>query len=161
MHPTRVSELLLYRLSVVTRSTSLPLVRIFEGEFGITRHHWHMLALLVEHGAMQPSQLAALSWLDRPRVSRGLAGLIDKGLATRASDGGRVHRVQATAAGLDLYDKAMKRVAAFNAQLASVLSAKERSDFDQMLARLQSRALSLADEVARASPPAPRNRRRA
>jgi DNA-binding MarR family transcriptional regulator len=158
LNPQRVTDLLLYRLSVVTRSTSLPLVRIFEGELGITRRHWHLLALLVENGATAPSKLAAMTGLDRPRISRAVAGLVERGLIERrATD--RRPRLETTAAGRALYDTAMRRVRAINTALAATLDADERRAFDGMLARLQERARTLADEVARGAPAARRNRR--
>lgn len=158
--PRGVTDLLLYRLSVITRSTSLPLVRIFEGEFGITRRHWHILALLVEQGAMPASQLATLCWLDRPRISRALQGLIEKGLVVRASGAGRSHNLLVTDKGTQLYGLAMKRVAAVNAELACTMTREERQLLDDILRRLQTRVATLADEVARTAPSAARHKGR-
>lgn len=160
LDPQRVTDLLLYRMSAVTRSTSLPLVRIFEGELGITRRHWHILALLVECGATAPSALARTSWLDRPRISRAVAGLVERGLVAREAMRGRSQTLHATEAGRSLYADAMRRVVAFNAALAATLDADERRALDSMLARLQDRARTLADDLTRGTPTAPRNRRR-
>jgi DNA-binding MarR family transcriptional regulator len=161
LHPQVVTDLLLYRLNVITRSASLPMVRLFEGELGITHRHWHMLALLVQHGAMPPSQLASLTWLDRPRISRAISGLVDKGLVQRAAGAARTRPVGVTDAGRRLYARAMQRVGAFNAQLALTMSGAERQLFDDCLRRLQSRVQQLTEEATRNTPPAPRNRRRA
>lgn len=189
--PRRVTDLLLYRMSVVTRCTSLPLVRIFEGEFGITRRHWHILALLVEHGAMPASRLATLCWLDAPRISRAVSGLSEKGLVARATDlagdpstdaatdsatdsatdaatdsaavhatPSRARHLVVTDKGLALYGRAMQRVSALNAELARTMSLEERQVFDGMLRRLQARALTLAEEVARTAPPSARHKGR-
>lgn len=159
-NPQLVSDLLLYRMSVITRSTSLPLVRLFEGEFGITRRHWHMLALLVEHGAMPSSHLATLCWLDRPRISRAVSGLIEKGLVTRQGGAGNFRDLVVTAAGRHLHERAMQRVGALNRELASTLSLAERQLLDGMLTRLQERVADIAEQAARAAPSAGRNKRR-
>jgi DNA-binding MarR family transcriptional regulator len=159
-HPQRVTDLLLYRLSAITRSTSLPLVRIFEGEFGITRRHWHLLAVLVEQGAMPSARLATLCWLDRPRISRAVSGLRQKGLVAPAAGAGRARDLVVTDAGRQLYARAMQRVTAFNTELVRTLSAAERTQLDTMLRRLQERAATLADEVARTAPSAARHKGR-
>lgn len=158
--PQVVSDLLLYRMAVITRSTSLPLVRLFEGEFGITRRHWHMLALLVEHGAMPSSRLATLCWLDRPRVSRAVSGLIQKGLITRQAGAGRTQDLMVTEAGQQLYARAMRRVGALNAELACTLSLAERQLLDGMLTRLQAHVADISEQAARETPAAGRNKRR-
>jgi DNA-binding MarR family transcriptional regulator len=161
--PRCVTDLLLYRMSVVTRSTSLPLVRIFEGEFDITRRHWHILALLVEHGAMPSSRLATLCWLDAPRISRAVSGLSEKGLVARtagAAGAARSRSLIVTDKGIELYGRAMQRVSALNAELARTMSLEERRAFDGMLRRLQARAMTLADEVARSAPPSARHKGR-
>lgn len=159
-HPRCMSDLLLYRMNVITRSTSLPLVRIFEGELGITRRHWHILALLVEHGAMPSSQLATLCWLDRPRISRAVQGLHEKGLVARHQGAGRSRLLVVTATGTQLYSQALKRVVALNAALAQTLSLQERQLLDNMLGRLQVRVATLAYEVAKTAPSVHRNKGR-
>lgn len=158
--PRRVADLLLYRMSVITRSTSLPLVRIFEGEFGITRRHWHMLSLLVEHGAMPSSRLATLCWLDRPSISRAVSGLVQKGLITRRGSASHSRELEVTEAGQQLYESAMQRVGALNGELARTLSLAERQSLDGMLTRLQSCVADIAERAARTAPISGRNKRR-
>ncbi len=155
--PRRLDEMLLYRLSVITRGSSLPMVRIFEGGLGITRRHWHVLALVVEHGGLSPSQVSDLCWLDRPQASRALSGLIEQKLVQRFAGPARTCRMQATAAGIQMYERALAQVTHFNAELIGVLSAEERLQLDSLLARLQGRVQTLADDVARAAPPARRS----
>jgi len=157
LRPQRLDDLLLYRLSVITRSASLPMVRLFEGELGITRRHWHVLALVAEHGSLSPSQIADLCWLDRPQVSRALAGLVEMGLLQRQPGVGRT-RIEASDAGRMMYGRALQRVAAFNAELVSVLSAPQRAQLDAMLALLQAQVQGLSDATARTAMPARRSR---
>jgi DNA-binding MarR family transcriptional regulator len=158
-HPKALGELLLYRLSVITRTSGLPMVRVFEGGFGMTRRHWHLLALVVEHGGLTPSQLAERCWLDRPQVSRALAGLVQHGLVQHDAGKARGRVVRATAAGHQRYDVALARVGRFNAELAAVLSLAERQQLDGMLQRLAARVKTLAAEAAQQAPPARRGRR--
>lgn len=158
LRPGRLDELLLYRLSVITRGSSLPMVRIFEGGLGITRRHWHVLALVVEQGGLSPSQVSDLCWLDRPQASRALAGLIEQKLVRRLPGTGRSCLMQATEAGEQMYERAMAQVARFNAELIGVLGAEDRRQLDRLLSRLQDRVQTLAGDVARAAPQARRSR---
>ncbi len=157
--PRALGELLLYRLSVITRTSGLPMVRLFEGGFGMTRRHWHLLALVVEHGGLTPSQLADLCWLDRPQVSRAVAGLVQQGLVQHDPGKARGRALRATALGRQRYDAALAQVGRFNAELAAVLSPGERQQLDSMLQRLQARVKTLAAEAAQTAPPARRSRR--
>jgi DNA-binding MarR family transcriptional regulator len=159
--PQALGDLLLYQLSVITRTSGLPMVRLFEGEFGMTRRHWHVLALLVEHGGLAASQLAALCWLDRPQVSRAVAGLRAQGLVQPGPGPARGRLLLATAQGQARYRQALARVAQFNGDLASVLDLAERQQLQALLQRLQQRVKTLAVEVAGQVPPARRSRRAA
>ncbi len=160
LDPRQVTDLLLYRLSAITRSTSLPLVRIFEGEFGITRRQWHLLAVLCEQGAMPSSRLVVVCRLDQPRVSRAVSGLLEKGLVARSAGTGRLRDLVTTDAGQGLYRQAMERVTAFNTELASTMTAAERQLLDDILGRLQSKVTAWSEAVARTAPPAARHKGR-
>ncbi|MCU0921084.1 MAG: MarR family winged helix-turn-helix transcriptional regulator [Burkholderiaceae bacterium] len=157
--PQALADLLLYRLSVITRTSGLPMVRLFEGEFGMTRRHWHILALVVEHGGLAASQLADLCWLDRPQVSRAVAGLRAQGLVEPGPGSARGRLLVVTPTGQARYRHALARVAHFNAELVSVLDPSERQQLDGLLQRLQQRVKTLAAEAAAQVPPARRSRR--
>jgi DNA-binding MarR family transcriptional regulator len=159
LEPRCVTDLLLYRLSAVTRGMSRPLVRVFEGQLGITRRQWHVLALVVEHPAVSPSQLGDLAGLDRPRISRAVSDLVDQGLVERAPAQGRQRVLHPTAQGQALYRVALDRVAELNASLAGALSAAQRKALDTILDQLMKQTVQLAEELTRRAPPAPRNRR--
>ena len=73
--------------------------RIFEGGLGITRRHWHVLALVVEHGGLSPSQVSDLCWLDRPQASRALSGLIEQKLVQRFAGPARTCRKASASSG--------------------------------------------------------------
>ena len=156
--PQALGDLLLYRLSVITRTSGLPMVRLFEGGFGMTRRHWHVLALVVEHGGLVASQLADLCWLDRPQVSRAVAGLRAQGLVQPAPGPARGRLLVATPQGQARYRDAMARVARFNAELVSVLDTPERQLLHGLLQRLQQRVKTLAAEAAGQVPRARRSR---
>jgi len=143
-HPQQLEDLLMYRLTRVVRSCSLPLVRLFEGELGITRREWHVLALVVQAGELAPSRIAELCWLDRPRVSRAVGRLVERGLLLRQA-AGRSAQVHATAEGKTLYARAMAEAGAFNEALVDDLDTTELAQLDTLLNKLQARAQTLRD----------------
>nr|WP_316642591.1 MarR family transcriptional regulator [uncultured Roseateles sp.] len=143
-HPQQLEDLLMYRLTRVVRSCSLPLVRLFEGELGITRREWHVLALVVQEGELAPSRIAELCWLDRPRVSRAVGRLVDRGLLLRQA-AGRSALLRATDQGKTLYARAMAEAGAFNQALADDLDTAELAQLDALLNKLQCRAQTLRD----------------
>ncbi|MDT9000124.1 MarR family transcriptional regulator [Paucibacter sp. APW11] len=154
--PQRLDELLLYRLNIITRTSSLPLVRIFEGELGITRREWHLLALVAEQPGLSPSRLAELCWLDRPRVSRALHTLRQRGLIERQA-APRGWLALPSASGRQMYEKALARAAAYNRELVAGLSDVELSALDRALHKLQQQVQALAPDTAAASTPARRH----
>lgn len=159
LNPTRLEELMLYRLTGVVRTCSTVFVRLFEGELGFTRREWHVLAIVVQEGHAMPSEIAAATWLDRPRVSRALNALEARGLLTRTPDAGhqRSVRVQATPAGQALYERALTRAAELNRRIVSALSETEQAQLDHLLRRLQEEA----EQVRHAEPIAARAHRHA
>lgn len=82
--PRSVVDLVNFQLHLIEATNSSMVIRICEGEFGITRREWLFLALLAAHGALAPSQVAMHAGLDRSRTSKGLMSLLAKGLIERA-----------------------------------------------------------------------------
>ena len=68
--PQNLDDLFLYALSRLLASAGGRVIRLCEGEFGITRREWRFLALLAESDGILSSALAASAQLDRARTSR-------------------------------------------------------------------------------------------
>ena len=120
-------------------------LRVCEGEFGIPRREWRLLAVLGEAGELQPSELATRAELDRARTSRALAGLQAKGLVERhavASDR-RLARVALTQLGSALHSRMLPRVAAINAAVLTRLTDDDVVALDGLLSALQRQATLL------------------
>ena len=77
--PQALGDLLIYRLGRLYATAGAMTLRVCEGEFGIPRREWRLLAVLGEAGELQPSELAMRAELDRARTSRALAGTISSG----------------------------------------------------------------------------------
>lgn len=144
-HPRSVADLVNFQLHLIEATNSSTVIRICEGEFGITRREWLFLALLAAFGAMAPSQVATRAGLDRSRTSKGLVSLLAKGLVERQphpADGRRA-TVALTTAGRELYSRIFPRVRKVNTDLLAVLSNDEVQTLAQLLARLQARAFEI------------------
>ncbi|KAG0732362.1 hypothetical protein G6F23_014394 [Rhizopus arrhizus] len=123
-------------------------VRLCEGRFGITRREWRILACAVEGGIMNSAELAAAAKLDLPRTSRTLGTLCEKGWLRRLHDSAdrRVVRVEATAEGIDRYQRLLPEVARLNDLLVQDLSLDEIALLRDFLARIEQRGRRMADD---------------
>ncbi|MFC5499704.1 MarR family winged helix-turn-helix transcriptional regulator [Caenimonas terrae] len=144
--PRTTSDLLNFRLNRLLASSGAMIVRLCEGRYGITRREWRLLALLTEHGAMSPSELAQRANLERNRVSRLIPELVAKELITRVAvrGDGRRAEVAITAAGRTLYAELLPQSVAFSREVLAVLTDAERDAFDAALHKLTESAERIA-----------------
>lgn len=144
--PQGLNDLLLYRLARLSAVAGARVVRLCEGQFGITRREFRMLALLAEGGPLQPSTLAEQAQLDRARTSRAISGLVGKKLVRRTAvaNDGRLAQVALTPAGRELHAALFPQVAAINRELLSVLESHQVRQLQQALDALQRQAEHLA-----------------
>lgn len=143
--PEAPGELLLYRLGQLYATAGTTVVRVCEGEFGITRREWRMIGWLAEAGPMQPSELALRADLDRARTSRAISSLVAKSLVTRSTHAGdrRLAMVSLNTRGKALHAQLMPRVVAINRALLDVLSDVDIHSLDRLLTTLQVQAATL------------------
>lgn len=143
--PSSVSDLLNYRVSRLLSVSGALVTRLCEGRFGITRREWRLVALLENHGALSPSELASLAHLDRAIISRLVSGLIDKGLLVRthsAKDGRRAS-VDLTERGRQLYVELFPLSCNINCAILSSLNSTQVRVLDKALTVLTEAAEAL------------------
>lgn len=161
IQPKVMDDLFLYRISRLLATAGAPVVRVCEGEFGITRREWRIVALLAETEGILSSDLAVRAQLDRARTSRAVTGLVTKKLVSRTPRPGdrRAVTLALTVAGRALFDALFPRAAAINVAALSMLDAAEVELLDKVLATLQARADAMAlQRDAHAGPRADRHR---
>lgn len=143
--PQRVEELLLYRVNRFYASAGAMVVRVCEGQFGITRREWRLIAWLADAGELSPSALAERASLDRARTSRAISSLVAKGLAERQVVAGdrRLATVRLSSQGRALHAQLMPRVAGINRAILEALSDTDVAQLDRLLGVLQARAAEL------------------
>ena len=148
--PQALGDLLIYRLGRLYATAGAMTLRVCEGEFGIPRREWRLLAVLGEEGELQPSELATRAELDRARTSRALTALQAKGLVARtvvASDR-RLARVHLTDRGRALHARMLPRVAAINGSILAQLGDGDVARLDHLLDALQRQANQLLGATA-------------
>lgn len=143
--PQGLDDLLLYRLSQVLALAGAPVIRLCEGQHGITRREWRVIATLARHGAMRSSALAKHALLDRARTSKASSSLVAKGLLQRSPGAGdaRAVHLALSPAGLALYQTLWPQVCAINARLLQALPAPAVATLDAALAQLLAQAQAL------------------
>jgi DNA-binding MarR family transcriptional regulator len=137
-HPTQHDQLLNYQLKRLLMIGGAPAVRLCEGGYGIARQEWRLLAALVEHGPLSPTDLAEQAHIELARVSRTVKSLAAKHFVERVTSTSDRRRalLAATGNGQQLYRELLPQLAAINARLMAVLDAGEALLLEQFLARL-------------------------
>lgn len=140
--PASLDDLLLYKLSRLLSTGSSMVIRLCEGQFGITRREWRAIAWLAREPDLLSSELAQRIQLDRARTSRAVTSLVAKGLLRREAGRSdrRQARLQLTPQGRDLHDRLFPLVSDINLGLLAILSAAQVQQLDASLAALQAQA---------------------
>ena len=142
LNPQGIDDMLLYRLSQVLGTAGSLVTRLCEGEFGITRREWRVLAQLGKRDGILSSELADAALLDRARTSRAVTALAAKQLVARVP---RPHdrrqvALHLTEAGQALYERVLPRVLDIHQALVAPLRPQEAEQLDALLAVLQHQA---------------------
>ena len=132
-----VNDLLLYRLGRLVSTGGSLVVRLCEGQFGITRREWRLLAQLALKPGLSPTELASLASLDKARTSRAIGGLLERRPLPQDR---RQAELVLTAAGQALYEQLMPEARRINRELLAPLNPAELAQLDELLNRLQAHA---------------------
>lgn len=141
-NPQEHDDFLNYQLKRLLTLGGGPAIRLCEGQYGVTRQEWRLIAALTEGGAMSPSSLAERAEFDPARASKTLVSLVEKGFVCRVTDADDRRRasVATTAAGKRLYTQLFPQLALINRRLMEVLDEDEAAVLDHLLSRLTERA---------------------
>lgn len=147
--PQSLDDLLLYRLSRLLGVAGAPVIRLCEGQFGITRREWRVLALLARDEGLLSSELAERAQLDRARTSKAITSLVAKKLLHREARPGdrRQAALALTQNGRALYEALFPLVLQINRDLLACLAGVDVARLDAALDALQQRAETLAGQA--------------
>ena len=143
-----LKQFLPYRCNSLAEQISVSLSRIYVEKFGITVAGWRILVTLAEYGELQAKEVARLTNMDKVRVSRAVATMLDnKLLARRVCDNdSRVTILGLNAAGKELYQRIAPEALAWEAELVAPLSKSEQRSLSQILDKLEGRLEQMAQD---------------
>lgn len=145
--PGGIQDLLLFRLSRILSIGGSMVTRICEGQFGITRREWAVVALVGQADATSWSRLVEQSEIDEPPLSRAISSLVAKGLVSKRRVASQGVWVSLTDAGRALFDELFPLTRSINLRLLEGLGADELHQLSLALDSIHQRAVALAEET--------------
>ena len=142
-----LKQFLPYRCNNLAEQISVSLSRIYVDKFGITIPGWRILVTLAEYGELQAKEVARLTSMDKVRVSRAVAILLEKDLLDRRVCGNdsRATILSLSAAGNSLYQRIAPEALAWERKLVEPLSKSEQQSLLRILDKLEGRISELTE----------------
>jgi DNA-binding MarR family transcriptional regulator len=134
-----------YRLSIASNLVSRLFARRYAEEFGLTIAEWRVLAVVGADGVATASAVRARTGMDKAKVSRAVAALLDRRLLRRAVQRAdrRLDPLALTPGGRAVFEAIVPRARALEAELAAGLPARQRAALDAALHHIAARAAAL------------------
>ena len=138
-------QFLPYRCNNLAEQSSLSLSRIYVDKFGITIAGWRILITLAEFGELGAKEVARLTSMDKVRVSRTVASLMEQELLDRrvCTNDSRVTLLSLNPAGLSLYQRIAPEALAWEQSLLEPLTKSEQQSLTRILDKLDARLAQL------------------
>lgn len=155
----RSKDLFLFRLNRLAATAAKPLIRLCEGQYGVTRREWRLIVVLAQDGPLLSTALAERASIEPARTSRAITVLEEKGLLRRVRQPNdrRYVLIVLSDEGRQLYESLFPSVEAINQHLLAQLGDRERAQLAALLKTLEEAAARLPE----AMPDLPKaNRRR-
>ncbi len=133
-----LGQFLPYRLSVATSLVSKLFARHFAERFELTIAEWRILAVLGRVGTCSPTTVGEAAAMDKVKVSRATATMVDKGLLRQSADpnDGRGRLLRLTRKGTALHGRAVPVAQALEAAIAEGMTRAEWGALDKTLVLL-------------------------
>jgi DNA-binding MarR family transcriptional regulator len=134
-----------YRLSVAAEIVSRLTMRTYLADSGLTISEWRLVAAVSRFGVLSPTAAGAYAAMDKVRVSRAAARLIEQGLLRQTQDpgDGRGRLLRLTRKGVALHQELVPAAGAVEATLMESLTKTERSVLSKALDKLSAQASAL------------------
>jgi DNA-binding MarR family transcriptional regulator len=113
-----------YRLSVLANRLSRAFARRYQDEFGISIAEWRVIAVLGSFAPLSSNEIGDKTEMDKAKVSRAVAALLQGGLIARAPHPTDQRLIQLTLskAGRKIYEAIIPRARAIEAEVTKGLS---------------------------------------
>jgi DNA-binding MarR family transcriptional regulator len=142
-----LQKFLPYRCVTLAERISTSLSRIYAEQFGVNVAEWRILTVLAEHHRLQASDVGQIVRMDKVKVSRAVASLVERGLLLRtpSKEDGRASDLRLSAAGKRLYRQIVPRALAWEQSLVEPLTAREQETLFRIFEKLEARVAMLED----------------
>lgn len=136
--------------------TARRVAQLFAGQYaaqcGLNPAEWRVLAVIAEQGTVSPSVVSAASDMDKVRVSRAVASLVQRGLVKQATDtrDGRVRQLSLTRKGATAHATAEPLTRKLESALAEGMSKADFAALRKALAMLDAQAARLGAQPTEA-----------
>jgi DNA-binding MarR family transcriptional regulator len=145
--PRGIQELLLFRLSRILAIGGSMVTRLCEGQYGITRREWALLALVGQADEVTWSKIVEQSEIDEAPLSRAISSLVTKGLVSKRRVPSHGMRVSLTDSGRALFDEFFPVTRSINVRLLEGLDSAQLAQLDAALDSIHRRAVALEEEA--------------
>lgn len=134
-----------YELSVVSNRVSRTFARRYADAFGLSIPEWRVMAMVGRYAPLSSNQICERTAMDKAKVSRAVARLIDAGHLTRNTNPAdqRLIQLSFTAAGRRVYEAIVPLAQEIEDELMGAFAAGEREALRVLLRKLDARVSGL------------------
>ena len=134
-----------YRLSVLSNTVSTAIAGAYQRRFGLTIPEWRVLAVLAMNPGLSAAEVAQRTAMDKVAVSRAVASLLKQRRIARqtARADRRRSLLKVAPAGERVYAQVVPFALAYERDLISPLTSRERATLDRAIHILLGRATEM------------------
>jgi len=135
-----------HRLNVTARRVAQIFARRYAAECHLNTAEWRVLAVIAAHGAMSPSQVGVAAEMDKVKVSRAVATLVQRNLVRQVTDSrdGRMRVLTLTRKGITSYSEAAAVTRELEATLAESMNKADWAALRKTLGQLDAHAARMS-----------------
>ena len=134
-----------YKVSYLANAIVFPTYEDVRKDFGLVRSEYHLLLCLAHYSELTAQDVARITRRPRNSISRAVHRMLDLGFLKRVPDpsDARQAKLRITKEGKIMHEKISKYLVAREAEIFSVLSESERTQFRDLIRKLANFASTL------------------
>lgn len=143
-----LESFLLYQLSVIASRVSRGLARLYAVRFDLTVPEWRIMTVLGRFPGVSANEVCELTAMDKVRVSRGVARLLQFERVRRDSDPSdrRRSKLYLSDAGQEVYEQIVPVAHAYEDKLMAGLDSDEVRVLEKLLGKIESGVVAIGKE---------------
>jgi DNA-binding MarR family transcriptional regulator len=137
-----------YQLSVIASRVSRALARLYAVRFDLTVPEWRIMTVLGRFPGISANEVCELTAMDKVRVSRGVARLLQFERVRRDSDPSdrRRSKLYLSDSGREVYDQIVPVAHAYQDKLMADLDSAEMRLLEKLLSKIESGIAAIGKE---------------